>query len=228
MTKHHEPQAISQAALKRALSDARLEAYQLYPDEPLKDVLGRYRWNDALCMSLYPILGLLEVTLRNNLHVAITGLYGTAAWYDLEPAVLTGREMDSVTRAKDQLRSQGKPEESNRIVAELNFGFWTSLMSSVYERRFWPKILVQAFPLMRNRERTRSNIADRLKVLRLLRNRVSHHEPICRMTNLVQIHDELLATISWLAPTLHQLLPIGESFRDVYARGAAAYEIPIT
>lgn len=227
MIETQDPQAISQAVLKRALSAARLEAYQLYPDEPWKDVLGRYRWNDALCMSLYPILGLLEVTLRNNLHGAITGLYGTAAWYDLVPAVLTDREINSVTEAKAQLRRQNKPEEPNRIVAELNFGFWTSLMSSVYERPFWQRILVQAFPLMRNRERTRSKIADRLKVLRLLRNRVSHHEPICRMTNLVQIHDELLATISWLAPPLHQLLPIGESFLDIYARGPAAYEIPI-
>lgn len=228
MIEPQDPQAISQAVLKRALSTARLEAYQLSPDEPLKDVLARYRWNVALSMSLYPILHLLEVALRNNLHGAITGLCGTAAWYDLVPAMLTDREMRSVNEAKDELRKQNKPVEPNRIVAELNFGFWTSLMSSAYERTFWPKIIIQAFPAMRNRERTRSNIADRLKVLRQLRNRVSHHEPICRMTNLVQIHDELLATISWLAPKLHQLLPIGESFSEIYARGSAAYEIQIS
>jgi hypothetical protein len=114
------------------------------------------------------------------------------------------------------------------VVAELSFGFWTSLLSSDYERIFWQRILTDAFPLMPRRLRSRPKLAGRLHTLRRLRNRVSHHEPIYKLTNLAQTHDDLLAEISWLAPSLLRLLPLGEAFPDVHARGSRFYEIPLS
>jgi hypothetical protein len=223
-----EPQAISLAALKSALSEPRLEAYRLRPDEPLHAVLGRYLWNIALSMSFYPDLSLLEVTLRNNLHRVISGYYRTAAWYDLTPTVLTFHEREAIMKAKAELQKQKKPEEPDRLVAELSFGFWTSLLSTAYEQALWPRLLSSAFPHMPRRERTRSKVAHRLHQIRLLRNRISHHEPIYRLKNLGQHHDDLQEAIRWLSPQLLRLLPVGESFRDIYARGCAAYEVRIT
>ena len=225
MTGSQKPQAISLTAVKRALSEPRLAAYLRHPDEPLRAVLGRYRWNLALCMSLYPALGLLEVALRNNLHRALTDLHGTSAWYNSTSAFLTERGQKSVREAKEKLQDQNKPEDPDRLVAELTFGFWASFLSRDYERHLWPKLLIPAFPLMPKKDRTRSKVADRLKRIRWLRNRISHHEPIYRLEKPMELYDDLLEAISWLAPALLHMLPVGENFGDIYARGSVAYEI---
>ena len=222
------PPAISLAAVQRALSESRFAAYRTHPDEPLEAVLGRYRWNAALCMALYPALGLLEVSLRNNLHAAITGYYGTAAWYDLTPEKLAPREQESIRQAKNELRKQGKREEPNRVVAELNFGFWTSLLSKEYEQQLWPRLLIPAFPQMPKRARTRARVAERLHEVRWLRNRVSHHEPIYKLASLGQRYSNIHEAISWLAPALLRLLPVGEDFSEIHARGFTAYELRST
>lgn len=202
MIEPQEPPAISLAAVQRALSESRFEAYRTHSDESLEAVLGRYRWNLALCMALYPALGLLEVSLRNNLHGALARYYETDAWYDLTPEKLAPREQDSIKQAKNELRKQGKREEPDRLVAELNLGFWTSLLSKEYEQQLWPRLLIPAFPQMPRRERTRARVAARLHEIRRLRNRVSHHEPIYKLGNLMQRYDHIQEAITWLAPAL--------------------------
>ncbi len=224
MIEPREPPAISLAAVQRALSEPRFEAYRTHPDEPLEAVLGRYRWNVALSTAIYPALGLLEVSLRNNLHRAIAQHYGTETWYDLAPGKLRPREQDAIKQAKNDLLKQRKQEEPGRVVAELNFGFWTSLLSKEYEQQLWPRLLIPTFPQMPRRERTRARVAERLHEVRWLRNRVSHHEPIYKLGSLVQRYDKIQEAILWLAPALLRLLPVGESFHEIHARGFTAYE----
>jgi hypothetical protein len=224
MFERQQPQGISLAALRRALSEPRLEAYRLHADESTSALFGRYRWNMALCAAMHPALHLLEVALRNNVHLAIAGLYRTPAWYDLGLTVLNAREAESIQKAKDELRRDGTPEEPDRLVAELNFGFWTSLFAVEYEQKFWPRLLAVTFPHIPKRHRTRSFIAGRLHSIRRVRNRVSHHEQVC-LPGLPQRYSEILETMGWLVPNLSGILPTGEDFDEVYARGPAAYEI---
>jgi hypothetical protein len=225
MAEPKEPQGISLATLTSALSEPRLGAYRVHPDEPWEAVVGRYRWNIALSMSFYPALHLLEVHLRNNLHRAITGHYGTHAWYDVTPGWLMPYEQRDVSEAKAQLRKRQKREDADGLVPELNFGFWTSLLGTDYEQKLWPRLLSAAFPHLPRRQRTRANVARRLHRIRFLRNRISHHEPIYKSTNLVQLYDDILEAICWLSPSLPQLLPIGDDFRQIHTRGSVAYEI---
>lgn len=223
MTTPREPPSISLAAAIRGLSEARLEAYRTSPDEPLDAVLGRYRWNAALSMALHPALGLLEVTLRNTLHRAIVGECGTETWYDLIPGKLASWEQKSIILAKDELRKKQKPEQADRVVAELNLGFWVSLLSTSYEQQFWPKLLKSAFPYLPRSIRTRAMVSGRFQEIRRLRNRVSHHEPIYRSKNLLQQYSNIEEAIGWMVPPLVTLLPIGEDFRVIFARGLAGY-----
>jgi len=96
-------------------------------------------------------------------------------------------ERAAVGRAKDTLVKQAKPLEAGRMVAELSFGFWTSLLDVRYERSnvLWPHLLRPTFPRMRNRDRKRKTISARINSIRLLRNRVSHHEPIWHWRDLM-------------------------------------------
>lgn len=228
MTRPNDSQAISEATLKRGLSEPRLEAYRLRPDDPPKVVFGHYRFNVALCESLYHPLHLLEVLLRNTLHRSISAHYSNnPRWYERVPAVLMRREQDAVYNAKEILRKGGKPEEPDRLVAELSFGFWASLLGTDYEQILWPRLLASAFPKIPRSIRTRKKIAHRLHSIRMLRNKAFHFEKICMRPDLYQLHSDILDTISWIEPEFLKIPPVGKSFLDVYTRGPAAYEIDV-
>jgi len=214
MTESKKPQGVSPAALLSALSGPRLEAYRLDAHESLRVVLGRYRWNIALGQSFLPPLHLIEVTLRNNLHRVISQHYGMDAWYDREHRVLAQSMQEDVARARSRLVEQQKSVEPGRVVAELGFGFWTGLLGKEYEQRLWPSLLKSAFPHMLKKDRTRAKVALRFRDIRQkLRNRISHHEPICRMSNLAQLYDDLLDAIRWLSPNVLKCSLWGRAFR---------------
>ena len=64
------------AAVATALSPVRLRlGFRISPREPDSLVLARYLWNVALREALYPVLHILEITLRNRLDA----LHGTAS-----------------------------------------------------------------------------------------------------------------------------------------------------
>lgn len=220
-------QSISAVALTRVLSTPRLEAYRLSPSDTPRDLIGRYRWNVALSMSLYAPLGYLEVAFRNSLHEALTAFWGTPAWYDLTPAWLSSHEQGAINAAKLELGRRKATLDPGRLVAELSFGFWTSLLSRGYEQVIWPRLLKPVFPHMPRRERTRKHVAERMHQVRKLRNRVFHHEPIWRWTDLPHRYAALGETIDWFEPALSRILPDAHTFNEVHAKGPTAFEMDV-
>lgn len=63
--------------------------------------------------------------------------------------------------------------------------------------------------------------------VRKLRNRVFHHEPIWRWSNLPQRYAELEETIGWFEPELSHILPDAHTFNEVHARGSTAFEVDV-
>ncbi len=220
-------QPISMAFLERVLSKPRLDKYRT-PGATPREVMGRYRWNVALCESLYPGLHHLEVAFRNSLHEALKEHFQVATWFDL-PWLLK-REQDKVTEAKRELGRRNSPLEADRIVAELSFGFWTSLVERAYDQTLWKQkeVIRRAFPSMPNRLRTRSEISQRMRTFRMLRNRVFHYEPVWHWGDLAQQYAGLRQALHWFEPQLLGLLPTAESFEEIYARGPGAYEVDVS
>ena len=188
------------------------------------DALCRYLWNIALCQSLYPALQTLEVTLRNTLQNALSQFYNNSFWFMPPASPLDRRGQQSVDDAIGVLTKEGKPLESGRLVAELNFGFWTSLFNAVYEQKFVNAILKPAFPHMPRYLRTRSTFSKRLNDIRRLRNRVFHHERIVDRASLPQEHAAIVETIAWVSPTMASAFALVDSFEDVHDRGLADLE----
>ncbi|MFP2906365.1 hypothetical protein ACLESD_15135 [Pyxidicoccus sp. 3LFB2] len=178
-------------------------------------------------MSLYAPLGYLEVAFRNSLHDALTVSKGTSAWYDLAPAWLLSRDQNAIKVAKTELGKRNVAFEPGRLVAELSFGFWTSLLSRDYEQVIWPSLLKPVFPHMPRRDRTRKRVAERMHQVRKLRNRVFHHEPIWRWMDLPQRHAVLGETIGWFEPALSLVLPDAHTFNEVHAKGSTAFEVDV-
>jgi hypothetical protein len=90
------------------------------------DAIARYLWNMALSRSIQTPLHVLEVTFRNQVHNALTVLRGRPDWYD-DYTLMNAEEQKMVAGAKRQLTRLGRPHAPGRVVAELTFGFWTSL-----------------------------------------------------------------------------------------------------
>jgi len=114
--------------LMRALSHERLSAYaQRATEQGNRTLFAHYAWNMALSESLYPVLQALEVLLRNTIDNAARDHFRRADWYDDPKLIRHPNDISSIDKAKRILNRQNKPLEPGRIIAELNFGFWTSL-----------------------------------------------------------------------------------------------------
>lgn len=185
--------------LSRILSDSRLAPY-LRRTSGETDAVALYLWNVSVSEALYPVLQFVEVSLRNRLHEAI-GRFVGRRWLS-DGGFLQRREQDAVQSACGQTaRPPGNIAEW--IIPELSFGFWTGLLGRACEPRLWPSLLRTVFPGIPRRSRTRKAVARRFHDVRLLRNRVSHHEPVvwgpCRPQDL---HSVTVETLFWLAPEL--------------------------
>lgn len=212
--------------LKRSLSTERLDGYRqrgatAKADNP-DNLFSHYAWNIALSESLYAPLQCLEVCLRNSLHNAITGKCGRTDWYDT--SVLIGAEdTKRVQKAKDRLADRKKPTDPGHIVAELTFGFWTSLFDKRYEQSLCNQILSSVFPHMPRHIRKRSTVSAYLNDVRNLRNRVFHHEPIWYWSDLSRHHNNIYTVMAWINPVMCSFVKEIDRFPLVYQTGLVGY-----
>lgn len=173
--------------------------------------------------ALYPVLQGLEIALRNSIHAAATLHYQSERWFTMIPSVLDPREQERIRQATASLMDRGKSREPGRVVAELTFGFWTSLLDVRYEQVLWPVLLRAAFPHMPRRIRTRHYLSGHLNAIRRLRNRVFHHEPVWYLPDLQQQHAQICEAIRWISPPYLQLTRSLDRFPDVLATGDTLY-----
>jgi len=183
------------------------------------EAIAKYCWNVGLSEALYPTLQTLEVALRNSIHQAASASYNNCLWFDDPSSPLLRFEREAVEAVKCILNRRHKPIEDGRVVAELNFGFWTSLFNRRYEQVFWPRMLKRAFPHMPRRIRTRRNLSNRFNDIRKLRNRVFHHERIIHMQDLPRVHTEIIEAIGWISPVLQRYVREVDRFPHLHGNG---------
>lgn len=213
--------------LETALSHDRLSTYLDAVGGDRESAIRFHAWNTAVSAAFYGPLQGLEVALRNALHRQLTERYGPA-WYDHPRAGLDRGAMGRIADAESKLARDGHGDEAPRIVATLSFGFWVSLLGpggrteagrkANYEMTLWRPALRGAFA---HRARlTRRQAHHPLNVLRILRNRVAHHEPIFAR-DLTADHERILDVAGWISPAVrtwiehHSLAPaVIEAARD--------------
>ncbi|MBZ6261120.1 hypothetical protein KVH22_37015 [Streptomyces olivaceus] len=159
------------------------------------DVAARlYWWNIQVSGALIGPLHCLELALRNALHEGMARQYGRPDWWKVAP--LSDRGAELVQKAQRTRRR--RPRTPDDVVAELTFGFWVSLMAKGYDRHFWVPALHRAFP---HYQGSRDDLHDALESLRLLRNRVMHHEPV-HHRDLAADHAKIYRVLGYLSAEL--------------------------
>ena len=186
--------------------------------------LSRYTLNMALSESLYPVLQFAEIALRNVVHKAMTARCQTDTWYDHANARLLGWQNQKVAEAKISLQQNGKQITPGRIVAELNFGFWTGFFNLGHGQTGVGYYLARrAFPHAPAADQDFHKLGQRWKKIRDLRNRVFHHERVIHWNDLDARHQAIREIIAWMSPELNDLAVVLDRFSLIKNAGLAPW-----
>lgn len=179
--------------IKQALSQERLGSYLALSNNNLFEAIRLYERNTSISEALYGLLQGLEVALRNAMHRELSLGLAREDWYN--SVAWQVAQQEQIDNAKDSLQKKAKPIVPGGMVAELTFGFWVGLTGPKYSVDLWERHLYKAFP---NAKLGRKQLNKRLESIRLLRNRVAHHEPILSR-DLEKDVGRILETIGWIS-----------------------------
>ncbi len=171
-------------AVRKALSAARLETFEIASaakgDEDLA-ALNLYAWNARVSAALLAPLHICEIVVRNAVAEAIEHVYGHGwPWSpgferSLPDPMREWSARREIIGARRNFRATGK------VIPELKFVFWQNMLTQRHDLRLWVPFLHEVFPNIGRSApvaHLRHAIYLDLKVLRELRNRIAHHEPI--------------------------------------------------
>lgn len=198
-----------------------LERLKRYLDAAGNDRALAYRLyahNTSVSESLYTSLQMLEVALRNRFHDTLTQAHGEF-WFDELGVITDVFQRNQIGEAKISLVRDKKPLEPGRVVASLSFGFWTACLGKKYED-MWRRHLRNAFKHAPSGTR-RKTVNTPLTQIRLLRNRIAHHEPILRY-NLPDRYSRIVEITNWLSPIASQWVERHCRFQNIYHEELAA------
>ncbi len=164
-------------AIERIISSERLELYLRHHNNDFDKAVEHYKANIEISESFYPMLSILEVGLRNNIDYQLTRKLNDENWFENNDfiKIVSSYQIDSISEARKNIHREKKVVTAGKVIAELSFGFWTSLFDSRFEMTLW-KNLRLAFPNCPKKIRKRKTMSSKSNGIRNLRNRIFHHE----------------------------------------------------
>ena len=219
-------QQLFHSNLRKAISNDLIGPYQRFGTQSEPAICAAFAWNIVLCESLYPALNGFEIALRNAIHFAAIGRFGSENWFN---GRLKTQEAELLIRSRRRIDPSGlvpvlEPVVAAKLVGGLSLSFWVNLFKGRYERILWPQLLRKVFPYATKHQSSRELLYQRLNRIRRLRNRVFHHEPIWHLPDLPEQHRLILETIGWISPEMLAMTRLLDRFDSVYTRGADHYE----
>ncbi|MBD7917989.1 hypothetical protein H9657_06815 [Cellulomonas sp. Sa3CUA2] len=172
----HDPVAIC-----RTLSRARSATYLRAAAQDQAAAVDLYGWNARVSAALILPAHFAEVSVRNAVDDALSSVYGerwpwSDGFYRTLPAP-GGR----VYKPRDDLAAnRARYGTTGKVVADLKFVFWQTMFTARHDGRLWSRNIVRSFPNAGqiDPKALRGRIYDDLEVVRRLRNRLAHHEPV--------------------------------------------------
>ncbi|MBS1647271.1 MAG: Abi family protein [Bacteroidetes bacterium] len=194
---------MTEQQLKYYLSSPRFNVYLTKTNNNFGKAYQLYKANIELSEAFYPILSVLEISLRNAIHETLKNYFQGEYWFKNKLPI---EFLPFFSEAIQKLTAQHKTITADRIIAELNFGFWNRLFNRNYTGLLW-KPLRLIFKNTPKHLRQRGTIADALYRIRTLRNRIYHYEPIFgNLQDIENLYNEMLTFLTWLDNDLPKLL----------------------
>lgn len=208
----------------RLYSISRVSRYQKAANGDKKKAIAMYYANARLAQAFQPLISFFEVVLRNQLHYALAHHFNDVKWlvnqkngFMSDPSLTHVVKKTGKTKTNDFLKKEVEKSEktllvkrrnvtAGRVIAELNLGFWNSL----YETHHYallqgvPCTIFRGLPTGYGRKEINAIIQD----IRIMRNRVSHNEPLCfdnrqfDMTYVKQMYVLISDFFTWINPNI--------------------------
>lgn len=200
------PTSIHEPAVVTALSPVRLGTYiNATGFSPQAKTLDIYVWNALVSGAFFSALHVCEVVIRNAISDAVESKFGPDWPWDAG----FERTLGKYWKLELQRARRGIPHGSTgKVIAELKFAFWCNMLTAAQDQHLWNaniRVVFPFLPLPLSIAGARAMLHDDMEKLRLLRNRIAHHEPIfayplvdhqIRILRLVQLRSS--DTRKWL------------------------------
>ncbi len=203
---------------------ARIGRYLTACSNDTKRCAKLYKANLKVAQAFHPLLGCLEVVLRNGINDQLTSYFADPNWiinektgFMVDPHLThtnkkTGKVetnrfiLNSVKGAERKLIKRGIGITSGRIISEQTFGFWTDL----FENHHYKILKGRPIKLFKNLPSGygRTEILNELSKVRQFRNRINHNEPICFVgvaidfSDTIVVYNSILNLLTWINPEL--------------------------
>ncbi len=173
-------------ATKSTLSSARISTYEAAAGTTNSDdpsAIALYAWNAAVSAALMPPIHICEVVIRNAVSEAIEAVHGPRWPWDRGFVRNLHSPHTFYSPRRDLEAVAAQQPTTGKVIPELKFVFWQEMFTARYDARIWHRHLKRVLPL---HDPTKTFVALRreiyadLEVIRKLRNRIAHHEPIFR------------------------------------------------
>ena len=183
--------------IEQTLSLERFGRYRGWADGDPERALALYALNTQISEALYTPMQMLEVALRNRVHAVMTEARHDR-WFEDDGFLAVTLQRDQWTKATADIVAERKDPTPGRIVAALTFSFWTSMLSPAYEN-LWQTTLHRIARREDGKGLRRKDFSAPLTPLRVLRNRIAHHEPVLHW-NLLKHYAAIMRLTRWLSP----------------------------
>lgn len=215
------PSLADTAAIAHALSAPRFGRYLAEARGNQATALALYDWNARISAAFLHPLHIFEVALRNGVADAVAAEYGPD-WH-LETSFIgslprahgpaygpredlvasTAKVQRELLRLRPAHASRPVRVPAGKVIAELRFMFWVSMATARHDAKIWTSHLRAGFPAAPHTGRSgvlpRRHIHQQADAVRLLRNRIAHHEPIF-MRDLRSEYAGFLRIMRWRCP----------------------------
>ena len=162
------------------------------------EVRRAYAWNYAISAMVFPLLGCVEMHLRDTVHRVMSKRYAPSgaaghhgyAWYDDAqtqhyPFVKEAKaSIDAILLEKKTLLRKMPQPTTDDVIAALTFCFWTNFFRTLSPVDA-PHVIPQIFsnhPIKNGKQwgnpQNRHQLGVHLQIANTFRNRVAHHEPL--------------------------------------------------
>jgi hypothetical protein len=206
--------------LEQIISKKRLSTYN--------NDLSLYIFNAKLSENFFLLLQNLEVGLRNSIFSAFKLNYPNDDFFylhenNLKNRYLSKKEFHSrecwkmLCAVKHNLSKQNIEITNDKIISELNFGFWTKILTDKHYSNMWRTIFRNVFPnkeIYENIDKLKINIAKDFNELRNFRNRVFHYEPIFNKQPK-RYHIKVLDATKWMSESLYFISKEFDEFNNI-------------
>ena len=206
-------------------STERLASFAYTESDTLNNIIDNYRNNIKISLAIYPELCTLEIILRNTLDKLLKNIY-SENW--IEEEVNNNKFLDeydyqtllkAYNDTKKDCISTSKPFTKGKVVANLNFGFWTNLCVKKYNSSIWnsPRKFKSVFVAYPYSNKAINYISKKLYNIRRFRNRIFHYEKIFKYpTKTLSLYNDIIEMLSYLPPDELNILKRTTLFLNTY------------